>query len=259
MSLLCIDIGNTSIHYGLVKNASVNRTGDYPTAKLLEGPPLEFSRALASLTTQATGIAFCSVVPEATEPLLQSLQPADKPVFHLTYKTCCGLDLVYPSPWEIGEDRIANALAAQALYGTPAIVVDMGTAVTLDIISRQGYEGGIIAPGLSVMTTHLHEHTALLPELRTEDLFNAEGAIGKSTVEAMQLGVAIGFSGMIEALVRKVREELKGRDGEEPLIITTGGSTANLTREWEDKSRYSENLTLKGLAVACERAMNEND
>ena len=129
----------------------------------------------------------------------------------------------------------------------------MGTAVTFDIITSQGYEGGIIAPGLKVMTRYLHEQTALLPELAAEDLVDVEGAIGKSTVHAMKLGVAVGFSCMIEALRKRVVTELNERGEQDAVVLSTGGSIANLTKDWAGKSEFVENLTLMGLAVAFER------
>ena len=129
----------------------------------------------------------------------------------------------------------------------------MGTAVTFDIVSSKGYEGGIIAPGLAVMRRYLHEQTALLPELSEEDLVGIEGGIGKSTLQAMQLGVAVGFSGMIDALLARVLNELKQQDDTEPIVLSTGGSVANLTSEWIGKSEFVENLTLMGLATAALR------
>lgn len=135
----------------------------------------------------------------------------------------------------------------------PAIILDLGTAVTFDIITSVGYEGGIIAPGLAVMTHYLHEQTALLPELSEDDLLNVEGAIGKSTVHAMKLGVAIGFSGMVDALRARVLAELKARGEAEPIVLSTGGSIANLTQDWAQKSLFVEDLTLMGLAVAFKR------
>ena len=150
------------------------------------------------------------------------------------------LELAYPKPAEIGQDRIANAIAVQEYHGVPAIILDMGTAVTFDIITSAGYEGGIIAPGLAVMTRYLHEQTALLPELSEADLLNVEGAIGKSTVHAMKLGVAIGFSGMVDALLARVLAELKARGEAEPVVLSTGGSIANLTQDWAQKSLFVE-------------------
>lgn len=254
MNLLCIDVGNTSTHYGLVDGQTVHATGHFPTHDFDCGPSAEFTKLIMSLGGDISGISFCSVVPNINQALCASLEPLAKPVFHLTCDSCPGLDLVYPKPKEIGQDRIANAIAAQEFYGIPAIVIDMGTAVTFDIVSSAGYEGGIIAPGLAVMTRYLHEQTALLPELKPEDLLNVEGAIGKSTIHAMKLGVAVGFSGMIDALLARVTAELQSRGETTPVVLSTGGSIANLTKDWAQKSLFVEDLTLMGLGVAFQRA-----
>lgn len=253
MNHLCIDVGNTSIHYGLVSGQNVQSAGHFPTHNFDSTPSAEFAQAIASLIAQAEGVSYCSVVPAINENLCASLTEFAKPIFHLTCETCTGLDLAYPKPHEIGEDRIANAIAAQEFYRIPAIVIDMGTAVTFDIISSRGYEGGIIAPGLAVMTRYLHEQTALLPELKPEDLVNVEGAIGKSTVDAMKLGVAVGFSGMIQSVLDKVNDGLADRGELNPVVLSTGGSVANLTKEWAQKSEFVQDLTLMGLGVAAKR------
>ena len=253
MNHLCIDVGNTSIHYGLVSGQNVQSSGHFPTHNFDSTPSAEFAQAVAPLIAQAEGVSYCSVVPAINENLCASLTEFAKPIFHLTCETCTGLDLAYPKPHEIGEDRIANAIAAQEFYRIPAIVIDMGTAVTFDIISSQGYEGGIIAPGLAVMTRYLHEQTALLPELKPEDLVNIEGAIGKSTVDAMKLGVAVGFSGMIQSILDKVSDGLADRGELNPVVLSTGGSVANLTKEWAQKSEFVQDLTLMGLGVSAKR------
>jgi type III pantothenate kinase len=250
---LCIDVGNTSIHYGLVSGQNVQSAGHFPTHNFDSTPSAEFAQVVAPLIAQAEGVSYCSVVPAINKNLCASLSEFAKPIFHLTCETCTGLDLAYPKPHEIGEDRIANAIAAQEFYRIPAIVIDMGTAVTFDIISSQGYEGGIIAPGLAVMTRYLHEQTALLPELKPEDLVNVEGAIGKSTVDAMKLGVAVGFSGMIQSILDKVSDGLADRGELNPVVLSTGGSVANLTKEWAQKSEFVQDLTLMGLGVSVKR------
>lgn len=253
MSLLCIDVGNTSSHYGIVSGQTVTQTGHFPTRAFRDGPSDAFAEKVAPLLKNVSGISFCSVVPGINENLKASVRQFNLPIFHLNHLSCEGLHLAYPKPAEIGQDRIANAIAAQEYYGTPAIVIDMGTAVTFDIISSDGYEGGIIAPGLAVMTKYLHEQTALLPELSESDLLSVEGAIGKSTVHAMKLGVAVGFSGMIDALLNRVTVELQSRGEQTPVVLSTGGSVANLTKDWAHKSLFIEDLTLMGLAVAFER------
>lgn len=253
MNILSIDVGNTSTHYGLVSGQTVTHTGHFPTKAFIESPSAAFSKEVAPLAEQAEGIAFCSVVPEINTNLRASVLHFELPTFHLTCETCKGLDLIYPKPTEIGQDRIANAIAAQEFHGTPAVIIDMGTAVTFDIISSQGYEGGIIAPGLAVMTRYLHEQTALLPELSAEDLIDVDGAIGKSTIHAMKLGVAVGFSGMIDALLQKVTHALIDKGEPTPVVLSTGGSVANLTKDWAGKSLFVKDLTLMGLAIAARR------
>ena len=253
MNYLCIDVGNTSVHYGLVSGQTVKFAGQFPTHKFDRTPSSEFAQVVAPLIAQAEGVSYCSVVPTINNNLCTSINNFAKPIFHLTCETCTGLNLAYPKPHEIGEDRIGNAIAAQEFYDIPAIVIDMGTAVTFDIISNQGYEGGIIAPGLAVMTHYLHEQTALLPELKPEDLVNVEDTIGKSTVDAMKLGVAIGFSGMIQSILDKVSDGLAERGGANPVILSTGGSVANLTKDWAQKSEFVQDLTLMGLGEAVKR------
>jgi type III pantothenate kinase len=253
VSHLCIDVGNTSIHYGLVSGQTVQCAGQFPTHNFERTPSPEFTQAVAPLIAQAEGVSYCSVVPAINGNLCASLAEFAKPIFHLTCETCTGLDLAYPKPYEIGEDRIANAIAAQEFYGIPAIVIDMGTAVTFDIISSKGYEGGIIAPGLAVMTHYLHEQTALLPELKAEDLVHVEGVIGKSTIDAMKLGVAVGFSGMIQSILDKVSDGLAERSEANPVVLSTGGSVANLTKDWAQKSEFVQDLTLTGLGEAVKR------
>ena len=253
MNHLCIDVGNTSIHYGLVSGQTVQCAGEFPTQNFDSTPSPEFAQVIAPLIAQAEGFSYCSVVPAINDNLCASLAEFAKPIFHLTCETCTGLNLAYPKPYEIGEDRIANAIAAQEFYGIPAIVIDMGTAVTFDIISSKGYEGGIIAPGLAVMTHYLHEQTALLPELKPEVLVNVEGTIGKSTVDAMKLGVAVGFSGMIQSILDKVTDSLAEQSESLPIILSTGGSVANLTKDWAQKSEFVQDLTLMGLGEAVKR------
>lgn len=253
MKILCIDVGNTSTHYGIVEEQAVLESGHFPTGHFQSGSFASFFKAIEPFFTKVDGVSFCSVVPKINEPLLACFQSTGLLVFHLTNKNCHGLELAYPKPEEIGQDRLANAIAAQEYYGVPAIILDMGTAVTLDIVSNEGYEGGIIAPGLAVMTRYLHEQTALLPKLEDDDLIHVQGAIGKSTVHAMQLGVAIGFSGMLDALLKRVFTELETRDQRTPVVLCTGGSIKNLVKEWAQKSRFAEDLTLLGLATAFRR------
>ena len=162
MALLCLDVGNTSAHWGRVEGRAVTASGDIATAELLgQGQALSALLAAGGFD----GIALASVVPNATRAALPALEAAGLPLHHLRHDTVRGLGFDYPTPSEVGQDRLANCIGAQLLVGAPAIVIDMGTATTFDVLTARGYAGGIIAPGLGVMTGYLHARTALLPEL----------------------------------------------------------------------------------------------
>jgi len=253
--LLCIDIGNTHTHYGAVDSLGSRFLRQIPT-RLLDHATEGFADRLTSLIAECPGLrgaAFCSVVPGATEKLrrvLDQSQPA-LPIFQLTYEKKLGVSIGYPRPAEIGQDRLANAAGAHALFGTPAIVIDMGTAVTFDIVTRtHGYEGGIIAPGVEVMRRYLHEQTALLPKL--DDSLQIDRAIGQSTLEAMRIGTVIGFGGMVQALLDGVLAELSARGEPPPQVLATGGTAELLRKTLRTPFIVVPDITLRGLAAAWE-------
>jgi type III pantothenate kinase len=252
--LLCLDIGNTHTHFGVVGAAGADAMAAVPTASFDE-PVGDFRALLARLHAQhptLAGVAFCSVVPAATPRLravLSAALPA-LPIFQLTHECQLGLPITYPRPAEIGQDRLANAAGAHALAGGAAIVIDLGTAVTFDIVTaRGGYEGGIIAPGVAVMRNYLHERTAQLPLLGDEP-FKGSSAIGKSTIEAMQIGTVVGFTGMIQALLDAVLAELAARGEPTPTLFATGGYAEFLAGRLRQPLRLEPELTLLGLAAA---------
>lgn len=249
MAVLCIDIGNTSTHWGLVEGRSVAQAGDIPTAELIGG-----GAALAGVlgAVRFAGIALASVVPDATRAALPALAAAGRPLHHLRHDTVAGLGFDYPSPAEVGPDRLANCIGAQLLVDAPAVVVDMGTATTLDVLTSRGYAGGIIAPGLGVMTGYLHTRTALLPKL-DPDALSGGPIIGKSTVDAMRAGCSIGFAGMVSALLDGVAGEIRRQEGRDPAVLTTGGAAPFLPACWSARARHEPHLTLLGLAESFRR------
>lgn len=253
MPVLCIDIGNTHTHYGLAADGQAISLQTLPT-RLIDhpsdgiGPVLD--RLLAA-RVDLEGVAFCAVVPHAAK-LLQRVFDLGKfplPILQLTPDRRLGVPISYPKPEEIGQDRLANAAGAQAICGTPVIVIDLGTAVTFDIVTRtHGYEGGVIAPGFEVMRRYLHEQTALLPLL--DDSIEIAGAIGHSTVEAMRIGTVVGFGGMIEALLKAILAELGRQSEPTPTVLATGGGVALLEKTLHHPFTVVPDLTLRGLAAA---------
>ncbi len=252
MDLLCIDIGNTHTHYGVVGPAGTAIHGTVITP-LLDDPQEGLTSRLITLFEahpKIAGIAFCSVVPAINWRLREVLESVSKrPVFQLTHQHKLGVPITYPQPAEIGQDRLANAAAAHALGGSPAVVIDSGTAVTFDIITTKGgYEGGIIAPGIELTRRYLHERTAQLPLL--DDSLEIKSVIGKSTMEAMRIGTVIGFPGLIQALLDAVLADLKARGEPAAHLFVTGGNAAFLQSRLTPHVQFVPDLTLRGLAAA---------
>ena len=147
----------------------------------------------------------------------------------------------------VGADRLANAIAVRERYGTPAIVVDLGTATTFDCISREGaYLGGIIAPGVGTSSEELFRRAARLPRV---ELRAPSRAVGRTTEESLRAGVIWGHAGQIDALVRRLALEMKGT----PHIIATGGFARLIAPQCETINRVDEALTLSGMRLIWQR------
>jgi type III pantothenate kinase len=154
-------------------------------------------------------------------------------------------------PGDVGADRLVNALAASRLHGTPAVVVDLGTATTFDCVASDGaYVGGAIAPGLALGIEALAARTARLPrvELRAPDR-----AIGRDTVTAIQSGAVLGYQALVTGLLARIRRELADANGvaeaDVRAILTGGLSAAPWAAGIPDIDAIDPDLTLKGLAI----------
>lgn len=151
------------------------------------------------------------------------------------------LRIDYPTPQQIGADRLANAVGVVACYQAPAIVIDFGTAVTFDVISAApAYCGGVIAPGLGSMNDYLHRKTALLPLV---ELKEPAHAIGKSTEEAMRVGAVLGYRGLVKEILRALKAEMEG----DPIVIATGGDARLIAMGVPEITVVDPQVTLKGL------------
>lgn len=249
--LWAIDIGNTHTVVGLYDSdwravwrlaTSTNQTEDELAAVLRQlceakGLPFNPERMIVG-----------SVVPNAN---IAWRHLADKwmgitPAF-LESGAQVGLTVTYDPPHAVGADRIANALAGIAKYGSPIIVVDFGTATTFDTVDATAtYVGGAILPGVLVSMEALAQRAAKLPPISLEA---PEHTIGRNTVDALRSGVMFGYAGAVDSVAKKIREELGGV----ARIVATGG----LAGAFQDLSEVIElvdpNLTLDGLVIAESR------
>jgi len=142
-------------------------------------------------------------------------------------------------------DRLANAIAANSLYGSSSIVIDFGTAVTFDIISERKYLGGVIAPGLGAMTDYLANKTALLPKIT---LTEPDSAIGKSTEKAMDIGAVYGYRGLVREIITELSKELSTA----PTVICTGGDGELISNGLPELiHHYHPSITIEGIRLAA--------
>ncbi|MBT5926026.1 MAG: type III pantothenate kinase [Verrucomicrobia bacterium] len=244
-SSLLIDIGNTHTHVGWHDGKDWLRIDKFPTEALHKG---DFSNLQCSFSSKAPPlwVAFCSVVPKASEVIRDYLsnQHLHLGFTELTHENPIKLGIEYPNPQTIGPDRIANAMAAAHYYGAPSVVVDFGTAVTFDVVNaKRQYVGGIIAPGVAVMTEYLHEKTALLPRIKIEE---PSGVIGKNTQQAMQIGAVHGYRGLVRELIGELTDTLNAKD---LPVVATGGYAKLIAGKIKSITAIRPNLTLEGLLL----------
>lgn len=248
MILLTIDIGNTNITLGVFEDESILETFRLPSDKEL--PQEEYEILLHTLFKKykITACIIASVVDELT----RTLKHAADNVFHLnsivlTNKLNLGINLKLKNPREAGADRIANACGAYMLYSKPAIIVDIGTATTFDILDKNGdFLGGVIMPGPNLQFRALNKSTSKLPKI---DANTVDKAIGNNTADAILSGVIRGSACAIEGLIEQCEAELSDR----AVIIATGGYSSLISkymnRQFDFVNPY---LTLEGLRFLYE-------
>ncbi|MFP5343587.1 MAG: type III pantothenate kinase [Candidatus Limnocylindria bacterium] len=253
--LLAIDIGNTNVTIGRMRGATLLASRRAATDArattdqvdlLLDG----LLRLDDAGWEDVGAIACASVVPALTAAIEAIAARRDRPLTLATPGTV-PIPIRIDRPGEVGADRLVNALAVARLYGTPAVVVDFGTATTFDCVAPDGaYVGGAIAPGLELGLEALAARTAKLPriELRAPDR-----AIGRDTVSAMQAGAVIGYQSLTVGLLERLRRELADSAGVPPsevrAILTGGLSAAPWAASLAGIDAIDPDLTLRGLAI----------
>lgn len=241
-SCLVIDTGNTSTSIGLWENGAVR---DIVVLKGGMRDPVEAEAALRKAGAERAACAMlASVVPAMNHLwawMLKKIFGLELEILSCRTPMPVGID--YPKPEQIGADRLADAAGAAVRHGYPVIVADFGTALTFDAVDAHGnYIGGVIAPGLPLMTDYLHEKTAQLPRVELASEFPAWG---DSTENAMRIGAKIGHRGM----VREIATFIKHKIGEDAVLCATGGYAAWALEAIDMPCIIEPDLTLFGLGV----------
>jgi type III pantothenate kinase len=244
---VAVDVGNSETVVGFVRGVEVSQffrltsagqTGDEVFLRLRD--------VVAAAGEEPAGLAsvLCSVVPSLTAPWRRALERlTGRETLEAGPGTTKSLPIRYKDPSSVGADRLANAIAARALYGKPAIVVDLGTSTNFDCVSRDGaYLGGVLALGVAASAEELFRRAARIPRV---ELKRPERALGRTTVEAVRSGVVWGSAGLVDAIVRRLAKEMKGK----PHVVATGGLAGLIAPECETVEHVDEALTLKGLAL----------
>ena len=235
--LLAIDIGNTNVGFGLFDESGLRRHGRvsaddaYALTEVIGDEPI-------------SRIALASVAPSMTDRIV--------PMLALQYNTTVlvagrdvpfGIEIQCDEPEKVGADRLLDAIAAYARTQLATIVVDVGSAVTVDFVSARGtFVGGAIAPGPQMMLDALHHQTELLPNI---ELKKPDSPVGHSSTDALLSGAYWGAVGLVDRLVAEISVD----QAAEAKILVTGGAGEAIASEMQGQPEYIPTLTLEGLAL----------
>jgi type III pantothenate kinase len=261
--LLAIDVGNSNIVLGVFDGATLMQSWRLQT--LRERTSDELGLLVDGLFAHSRiervkirGVILGSVVPPLTGTIRHMVERYFG-VSSIIVEPCVntGMPILYKNPAEVGADRIVNAVAAYERFGrTPAgagrpmIVVDFGTATTLDAVSAKGeYLGGAICPGVQISADALFQRAARLPRI---DVRKPATVVGQTTVGAMESGLFYGYVGMVEGLVRRMSDELGGN----ALCVATGGLADVIAPETSLIEHVVPDLSLHGLSIVWEQNQN---
>jgi len=250
--VLALDIGNTEITLGLFDGDELERSWRLTTRP--DQTPDEWAVVVRALFDQAglditevTATVLASVVPSATEAVADALLIATGTTAQVIGpETPLPVKLDVEEPHTVGADRVVNTVAAMHLFRVDVIVVDFGTATTLDCITRDGvFLGGIIAPGLRTSGENLARRAA---KLMPVELGPPARAIGRRTEDCIRAGLVYGAADAVDGLVRRLKAEWPTRDV--PKVIATGGYAALVAKYSSEIEEVHPDLTLRGLQIA---------
>ncbi len=246
--LLAIDIGNTTIALGLLRGLKVVKVFRVETQLPRNKMTVQLKRILTGLKRKYPSLktaVICSVVPDVLGALKSIVAQELK-----TKVLVIGQDLHVPlinryrNPQQVGQDRLVGGYVAMTFYGAPTIIIDFGTAITFDVVSKKReYLGGIIVPGLRLSAESLFHKTALLPKIK---IISPKELIGRDTQNSILSGLFYGYGAMCRGLVHLISKKIKGK----PTVVITGGHTALMKKYIaQDIQVVDEDLVLKGVAL----------
>lgn len=238
--LLTVNAGNTTIGFGVFERGELVRHGSVPADDLQTLPDHVGADPVSA-------IALASVVPSRTDQLVALLAQAyAQPVLIAGRDLRFDLDIQCDDPAAVGVDRLLNAVAAHARVRGAAVIADVGTAVTVDLVSERGsFCGGAISAGPEAILRALAQRTELLPEV---SLAPPSSPLGHNTADAMRAGAWYGVVGMVRELVARIAERRAGP----PAVLVTGGAGRFVAEALTPPAEYLPCLALEGLAIMAQ-------
>ncbi len=246
--IVALDIGNSNIVVGIINNGVVVHSARIATAKndTSFNYMLRFRKMLNTFRVRPTDIEGCilaSVVPELTSQVSEAISKITGHEALVLGRKNINIDihLSVDNPSALGHDRIADAVGAINLFNTPIIVIDMGTATTVNVVDKdQHFIGGMIIPGVKTSLDSLCGNASQLSMIRLEA---PASIIGRNTIECMQSGIVYGYASMIDGIIERITNEL----GYECNVIATGGLSSTIIPHCKSKIAHEPHLLLKGL------------
>ncbi len=262
--LLALDVGNSNTVLGLFEQGAPGEPSRVVADWRITTPngqtADDFGVLLQTLFTMrglkmdvVTGVVISSVVPPLDSTIRRICEMAfhTRPLF-IEPGVKTGLPILTDNPNEVGADRVVNCVAAFDLVGGPAIVVDLGTATTFDVVSRKGeFLGGAIAPGLGISAEALFARAARLTRVEVK---KPAKVIGTSTTDNLQIGLYYGYIGLVDGILERMIHEL----GPDTKTIATGGLAKLISADCKFVQRVEPMLTLNGLRLIWERNWERN-
>ncbi len=247
--LLAIDIGNTNIVIGVIQNDEILFKARIATDRIRTSDQygVEIKNMLEAFGVRREDITDCiiaSVVPPVFNSVYTGvIKVIGKQPMVVGPGLKTGLNIHVDIPSQVGSDRIVAAVAALAEYTAPLVLIDMGTATTIEVVEPENtYLGGVIFPGVMVSLDSLTSKTAQLPGI---SLDKPKKVVGKNTVDCMRSGMMYGTASMLDGIIDRIAEEL----GHSSTIVATGGLAQFITPLCKHEIILEKDLLLKGLNI----------
>lgn len=250
-NLIAIDIGNTNITAGIFKSGSLIKKAKMPThayslyekkMKGMVGDDLDLKKGQEVIISSVVPVALCRLIVHLNKIMKAKIAIVGKDLK-------APIKNMYKVKSEVGQDRLVNAFAAKKIYGAPSVIIDFGTAITFDVLSKRGeYLGGLIMPGIELSLSSLYHRTALLPRVSLKES-KGIGIIGRDTENSMRGGILFGFGAMCDGLISRYKKIL----GNDLKVIATGGNAGLIKKYAKTIKVVDEDLTLKGLFLIAEK------